>query len=273
MVALRFFVMKRGTLWLKKPVILITLFSVVLFTCGFDFKVKSIYPTPTPRNDERNISGEEQTSEEEYVREDPDISEENVRTVEEDAISVPSEVIEDNGANIYLVGDSRTVYAWVDLKDQRANWLAACGTSYSHFAQNYIPILDGADLSGRKIVILFGVNDIGYYGKETAIANWIGFYKTKAQEWIKRGASVYACSVLGFNYRAEYNGSGCSRSDIVRMNQNVDEYNALMESLLPSNINYLRLGFSTEEPLRDGVHYSFEEDRRIYGGIIDMLAQ
>lgn len=263
--------MKRKNFYFKKPVIFITLFCVFLFTCGFDFKVKSIYPTAVPRNNDQDDSLEEMP--EEDFREGPVTSEEYERTADTIESAVPSEVIEDNGADIYLVGDSRTVYAWADTRDQRANWMAACGTSYSHFADHYLPLLDGTDLNDRKIVILFGVNDIGYYGKEAACANWIGFYNTKAQEWIKRGASVYACSVLGFNYRAEYNGSGCSYSDIVRMNCNVDEYNALMESLLPSNIGYIRLGFSTAEPLRDGVHYSAEEDRRIYGGIIDMLAQ
>ena len=264
--------MVRGALLFKRIVFFITLFSVVLFTCGFGFRVKSIYPTPVPRNEDRNAAEEDPASEEEDPKEELPASE-NVITSVTDVTAVPSEVIEDNGADIYLVGDSRTVYACVDTGDKRANWLAACGTGYSHFAERYLPILDGADLNGKKIVILFGVNDIGYYGKEAACANWIDFYNGKAQEWIRRGASVYACSVLGFNYRAEYNGSGCSYQDIIRMNQNVDEYNSLMESLLPSNIGYIRLGFSTPEPLRDGVHYSVEEDLRIYGGIIGQLTR
>ncbi len=265
--------MNGGNLYFKRLIILTALFGTLIFTCGFRIKARSIYPTEVRRDDVQIVKQEEyeeESLENDTVSQEP---ERNERPEETTAYSTPSEVVEDNGADIFLVGDSRTVYACVDTKDKRANWLAACGTSYEYFTSHYIPILDAADLNGKKIVILYGVNDIGYYGKETACANWIGFYKTRAQEWIKRGAEVYACSVLGFNYRAVSNGTGLSHSDLLRMNTNVDEYNSLVESLLPSNIGYIRIGFSTEEPLRDGVHYSVEEDFRIYGGIIDHLSR
>ncbi len=264
--------MKRGNIFLKKFCITAALTAVFLFTSGF--KVTSIYPTAEER---KNVAGEET---EMPAEEAEDVSiplnegdHQNSGVMPADALQgVLPEVIQDNGADIYLVGDSRTVYAYTDLPDTRANWLAACGTSYPYFIEHYVPILDRADLRGKKIVILYGVNDISCFGKEIACQNWIDFYNNKAQEWIDKGAKVYACSVMGFNYRSIPDESTSGFSDIIVMNRNVDDYNAMVESMLPVNIGYIRLKFSTDEPLRDGVHYSTEEDIRIYGGIIDYLS-
>ena len=256
------------------------LFSVLLFTCGFKIKVKTVYP-----EEEQKASSEETEVFQDNsllsvpVPEAPkDISiggsyyEYGEVSPEVIAPAVLPEIIEDNGADIFLVGDSRTVYGYMDTLDERANWLAACGTSYPYFIEHYISIIDKADLKGKKIVILYGVNDISYYGKENACLNWINFYNSKAQEWIRKGASVYACSVLGFNYRSLANKSICTYTDISTMNKAVDSYNALIESMLPANIGYIKLHYTTDEPLRDGVHYSVKEDAYIYEGIINYLS-
>ncbi len=184
--------------------------------------------------------------------------------------AVLPEVIEEHGSDIYLVGDSRTLYGYMDTLDTRANWYAACGTSYPYFAQNYIPRLDKKNLRGKKIVILYGINDISYYGKETACLSWISFYNTKAQEWIARGAEVYACSVLGYDY-SSLTSPGVTAGRVLEMNKNVEAYNKLIETMLPYNIRYIRLHYSTVSPLRDGVHYTPAEDRLLYQGLINYL--
>ncbi len=274
--------MRRGSLFLLRRLFLfVLLFSVLTGTCGFKIKVTTVYGDAT--SDEAVADGaEEAVINEELALEEPvfeqgNIEEGNYRTglsyPEDMAPSVVlPEIIEDNGSDIFLIGDSRTVYAYMDLPDPRANWLAACGTSYPYFVEHYLPIVDRADLNGKKIVILYGVNDIFLYGKETAAANWLNFYNTTVQKWIGRGAQVYACSVLGFDYMTLQGSDSCTYSQVQSMNKTVDEYNILIQSLLPANVGYIRLHPSTDRPFRDGVHYSEGENRYIYKGIIDRLS-
>ena len=279
--------MKRGMAYLKKLLFVSVFFSILLFTCGFvRIKVRSVYPEEIKKEEKAEESLKEETEGSVFRdQESPAVSEKDDSgyvpsggyygygdfTPELIAPAVLPEIIEDNGADIFLVGDSRTVYAYMDTCDERANWLAACGSSYPYFVERYLPLLDRTNLRGKKIVILYGINDVSYYGKEAAMAGWLEFYNGKAQDWIRRGAAVYACSVLGFDYSSLRDKSVCSYADIINMNRAVEDYNTMMEAALPSNIGYIKLHYTTDKPLRDGVHYSYAEDRNIYEGIINYL--
>ncbi|MBQ7564080.1 MAG: hypothetical protein IJT16_08825 [Lachnospiraceae bacterium] len=269
------------------------LFSVIFFTCGFETTTvtETVYVDGQPVSStvfdgETNdvISHEEvvyfdengQTIENTLPEPPVEIVEEVV-VVETPEVSpaplpslAPSEVRELYGSDIYLVGDSRTVYGFMDTLDQRVNWLAACGSSYPYFNDYYVPILDRTNLKGKKIVILYGINDISYYGKGPACLTWIGFYNSKAQEWIAKGAQVYACSVIGFDYDSLPEGRN-TKSEIESKNKDVEDFNALLESMLPANVGFIKLHLSTETPMRDGVHYSRGEDVVLYEGLINYL--
>ena len=270
------------------------LFCVFFFTCGFDMPeststvTETVYingqPVETTTYDGSTndvISHEEVVVYNEQGQEIQNPWEETaVEIVEEvvvpevPAVSVPSltpaEIRELYGSDIYLVGDSRTVYGFMDTLDTRVNWLAASGTSYPYFNEYYVPVLDKTNLRGKKIVILYGINDIAYFGKGPACLTWVNFYNTKAQDWIARGAQVYACSVIGFDYDSLPEGRS-SQDVIESRNKDVEDYNALLESMLPANIGYIKLHLSTEDPMRDGVHYSRGEDVVLYEGLINYL--
>lgn len=293
--------MRKGKfIGIRRLLLFTACFSALFFMCGAKIKVSSTYPDASQRNarkegsqtketllkeeEEREVQKAEENDiiepsddveEEDWTYRKPmeqeDVSSDDYENIAQEQIApvVLPEIIEDNGSSLFLVGDSRTVYGYMDTNDERANWLAACGSSYPYFMEHYVPILDHSNLRGAKIVILYGINDVSYYGKDAAAMNWLSFYQTKAQDWIAAGATVYVCSVPGFDYAGLDNGTVCTPADIARMNQAVAEYNALMESSLPSNIGYIRLHYSTPNPLRDGVHYSVAEDRVFYEGIID----
>ena len=267
------------------------LFAVLFFTCGFDMPADSTTITETvyingqpvetttydgSTNDvishEEIVVYNDQGQEIQDPWEEPavEIVEETVTVEPEIPVLAPAEVRELHGSDIYLVGDSRTVYGFMDTLDTRVNWLAASGTSYPYFNEYYVPVLDKTNLRGKKIVILYGINDIAYFGKGPACLTWVNFYNTKAQDWIARGAQVYACSVIGFDYDSLPEGRS-SQDVIESRNKDVEDYNALLESMLPANIGYIKLHLSTEDPMRDGVHYSRGEDVVLYEGLINYL--
>lgn len=178
------------------------------------------------------------------------------------------EVRKDNGSTIFLVGDSRTVTGYQDTHDPRVNWLGTCGSDYNYFRENYLPLISAEPLAGKKIVILYGVNDATRYGAVQATSNWINFYNTTAQVWINRGATVIVGTVPPVGEDLATLAIG---ADIDAMNKTIAEYNALIISQLPSNIKPIYIGYSTKKPLRDGVHYSYEEDLVLYPDLITRL--
>ena len=178
------------------------------------------------------------------------------------------EIRKDNGSNIILVGDSRTVTGFQDTHDKRVSWIATCGSDFYYFKDNYLPMLNNEPLAGKKIVILYGVNDATRYGAINAAANWINFYNTTAQDWINRGATIIVGTVPPVGEDLQTYALG---ANIPAMNQTIADYNNLIISQIPSNIKTIYIGYSTPAPLRDGVHYSFEEDVILYDGLIRRL--
>ena len=179
------------------------------------------------------------------------------------------EVVEFNNSNVYLIGDSRTYLGHEETKDTRVNWLACSGTCYDYFNAVYVPMLDSMDLTGKKIVILYGVNDVMGYGAELAAANWLNFYQTKAQEWILRGAEISVCSTLGI-------GPGITIDfptlDVTAKNQEIERYNNLIKAGIPANIRFKTINVNdSRDPFKDGIHYKPAVSRKLYTTLINMV--
>lgn len=174
----------------------------------------------------------------------------------------------DNMANIYLVGDSRTYLGYKDTQDNRANWLATPGVGYSYFKNYFEPYLNGKVLSGKKVVILFGINDIIGFGPNVSAAEWLDFFSTTAQTWIAGGASVYMCSVPGVTNDIL---NILPDTDVAAVNKAVNEFNALMAVGLPKNVSFVPINHFTENPYKDGLHYSPEESIWIHESLINSL--
>lgn len=185
-----------------------------------------------------------------------------------------SQIQINNKSKIYLIGDSRTYCGYLQTADDRVNWLACPGSKYDFFKSEYVPLINTQNLKGRTIVILYGVNDLMTDGLEKSEKNWIHFFNHKAQNWIKRGARVKMCSVMGLDYGVTEKFDGVVyKESIDAFNNNVNEFNQYMIDNLPSNIEFITLHHSTEQPYEDGIHYTFSNGYYMYEGLIDYLVE
>ncbi len=178
-----------------------------------------------------------------------------------------------NGSNIILVGDSRTVNGSHDTGDTRVDWLACAGTKYDVFEQVYMPMLDASDLNGKTIVILYGINDLMQDGVDSALLHWSNFYNRQAQGWIRRGATIKTATVPGIDYGiCFFYPSLITEEAVDEFNEKVDRYNSELRAALPDNVELIPVHTFTENPYVDGLHYSKQDSILIYTSIIDRLA-
>lgn len=176
----------------------------------------------------------------------------------------------DNNANLYILGDSRTVMGALDTGyDARANWYAASGTTLDYMLVHFAPILDAKDLNGKTIVIMYGVNDVMFTGPDYAKMNYRMFLMTKAQEWIQKGAKVYMASVPGVSSQLDFAAPGMSSAKI---NMDVCSFNDFIRATLPTGVNYLPVSLVHPMAYDDGLHYTAEESMLLYENIINQLA-
>lgn len=179
----------------------------------------------------------------------------------------------DNGSNVILVGDSRTVNGAHDTLDKRVNWLACAGTKYDVFEQVYMPMLDSADLNGKTIVIMYGINDLMKDGVDAALLHWSNFYNRQAQSWIRRGATVKTTSVPGIDYGiCFFYPDLITEQAVDEFNEKVDRYNSELRASLPGNVEFIPIHTFTENPYVDGLHYSKTDSQMIYTSLINRLS-
>ena len=175
-----------------------------------------------------------------------------------------------NNANLYILGDSRTVMGALDTGyDVRANWYAASGTTLSYMIEKFVPIIDSDNLNGKTIVIMYGVNDVMFMGPDYAKLNYRMFLLGKAQEWIQKGAKVYMASVPGVSSQLDFAAPGMSSSLI---NMNVCVFNDFVRANLPTGVGYLPVNLIHPLAYDDGLHYTAEESMLLYENIINQLA-
>ncbi len=171
-----------------------------------------------------------------------------------------------NNVGTYLLGDSRTAMGFADTHDPRANWYARCATDFACLNNEYAPILDEQPLKERKIVIMYGVNDVMRYGPDVAAASYLTFLQTKGLEWTEKGADVFFCSVPGLTPAIDIvMGPGYSAVT----NINIAKFNTLMQTGLPKGIHYYQLPALKDTDYIDGLHYTEKESILLFEKVIN----
>ncbi|WP_026653839.1 SH3 domain-containing protein [Butyrivibrio proteoclasticus] len=148
-----------------------------------------------------------------------------------------------------FVGDSRTVQMQSAVGCNDKAYIAKIGEGYSFFKNTVIPEIPQYAGNGTKLVINFGVNDLGNVKKYIQLVN------SNIDAWTEAGITVYYSAVTPV-------GEGTTVS-----NAQIESFNAqLKEGLDPRVIwidsyTYLsQTGFSTA----DGLHYNSATYRNLY---------
>lgn len=165
-----------------------------------------------------------------------------------------------------FIGDSRTYLMHEAIGDDTANWLGYPGTKYDTLMSRAVPIVDNLNLLNKKIVILYGINDITAYGAQKTFDNYNSFLSTKAQEWINKGATVYFVNLAGM--KADPKG-GITAGIAATVNSQVSVFNNLMGGF-PSNIHKLYINYGSN-PFMDGLHYNNQTCVSVYTQIMQCL--
>lgn len=164
-------------------------------------------------------------------------------------------VVEDNGSDITLIGDSRIYQMRLATEDRSVNWIAASGSGYDWFAKSISPIMDKEDLRNKTIIIEYGINDVWFYGGvDTATSKWIPFYYRKAQQWVKRGATVEAVLLMPTVYGPA--------------NRKITYFNEELVASVPSNIRLINVNDIRFQYV-DDLHFTDETGRELFEAIMD----
>lgn len=164
-----------------------------------------------------------------------------------------------DSSNIILIGDSKTAQMRSVVDSSKATWIAEEGAGYEWFAGIATPIVDKLNLSGKKIYIMTGINDLIISGF-SSYQSYVYFMYTKAQEWENLGAEVVFVSVNPIQYYENVS------------NEIICQYNNSIKESLPANIEYLdmysMLGNWGQYATVDGLHYDANTYRVVYSGLI-----
>lgn len=166
-----------------------------------------------------------------------------------------------DGKNIY-VGDSRTYIMHQNIGDDGNSWIGIPGSSYDKFSTVASASVDGMNIAGKNIIILYGINDIMGQGSDAAFNNYNYFLQTKAQEWISKGAKVYFVNLCGVNNGLCDTVPGVTADNVKYINGNVAKFNSLMKSF-PSNIKRINVNYG-KNPEYDGIHYNAQTCISVY---------
>lgn len=173
------------------------------------------------------------------------------------------------GAGIIIVGDSRVYLMHQSVGDDVTNWFARSGTGINTLKSEMVPQIDKLALDGKKIVIMYGINDLFNYGSDGLFNVYNDFFATKGQEWINRGAKVYYVDLIGVGKGADPNGIERPSENIRDVNALVERFNGLIGAF-PKNIGHIHIKVGIDL-FKDGIHFTPEEDKEIYRIIINEI--
>lgn len=167
---------------------------------------------------------------------------------------IPETIVNEN-SSIIIIGDSRIVLMHDAVGNADCDWFATAGSGYNQLCE-YTKIIDTMNLSGKKIVISFGINDINTLNPSlNSFFKYQNFMSTKAQEWIQKGATVYFTEIPAIS-EAVKNLPGCEGTNVELTNEYVKQFNSLASSGgFPKNIKFIQLNISPNQ-LTDGIHYN-----------------
>lgn len=162
-----------------------------------------------------------------------------------------------SAASVIFIGDSRTVgmkSAITSSQRNRAVWSCKVGAGLSWAKRTGVPAVEGRIGRGSRVVILLGVNDIGYKN------SYVSYINQKAASWTKKGAKVCFVSV---------NPVQDSRSRYVK-NYHIRAFNARLRSGL-RKVTYIDTNSALSFKTVDGIHYNTATYRKIYNYIMSRL--
>lgn len=165
-----------------------------------------------------------------------------------------------------FIGDSRTYLMRDIVGDDTANWLGYPGTKYDTLMSRAVPIVDNLNLLNKRIVILYGINDITAYGAQKTFDNYNSFLSTKAQEWINKGATVYFVNLAGMKVDPK---GGITAGIAASVNPQVAAFNGMMGGF-PANIHKIYVNYGSD-PFMDGLHYNNQTCISVYTQIMQCL--
>lgn len=161
-------------------------------------------------------------------------------------------VYEDNGADTYILGDSRVVYMRNSVQEAKDfNWIGVCGSGIERLTTDMKAVISNEDLKGKTIIVESGLNDILFNGgAPKTYLYYYQFYNTIAQDWIKRGAKVKMIKILPVMSDNENNR-------IIKC------YNDVLQANIPNNIDVVDLNQVTLSYI-DELHFDNATSMKLY---------
>ena len=199
----------------------------------------------------------------------PSLQEKNAAKGGEVASNSSQSVFLNPDASCIYVGDSRAYGIHSVVGDDGASWITYPGTRYDVFSTTATQIIDGMNLEGKKIIILYGINDVTTQGAKVPFDNYNYFMGSKAQEWIRKGAKVYFANLIGLNNDYCIACPGTLPEYVANANTNVASFNNMM-SKFPANIKRIKISVGSD-PFYDGIHYNVETCNSVYNQIKSQL--
>lgn len=166
---------------------------------------------------------------------------------------IPEALIINNSPTI-IIGDSRMVLVHDAVGDANCDWMATAGTNFDKLIE-YSKLIDQMDIANKKIIISYGINDINISNPSmSTFFKYQNFMNTKAQEWIKKGATVYFTDIPQVT-TAIRTLPTCENTAVDLINEYVNQFNNLAStSGFPSNIKHITLKID-DSHFYDGLHY------------------
>ena len=158
--------------------------------------------------------------------------------------------------DIIFVGDSRFVQMKNAVGENPYLWIAKGSQGYDWFSGEAVAQIDAAVQSGTKILINFGVNDVGNEKSYAELVN------RKAAEWEEKGAEVYYASV-----KPVEDGRYVTEEKVEKFNEKLQEdLNSAVEWI--DSFSWLMKDGYT---LTDGLHFSSDTYEKLYAFYLDEL--
>ena len=158
--------------------------------------------------------------------------------------------------DIIFVGDSRFVQMKNAVGENPYLWIAKGSQGYDWFSGEAVAQIDAAVQSGTKILINFGVNDVGNEKSYAELVN------RKAAEWEEKGAEVYYASVNPVE-----DGRYVTEEKVEKFNEKLQEdLNSAVE-WIDSFSWLMEHGYT----LTDGLHFYRDTYEKLYAFYLDEL--
>ncbi len=162
------------------------------------------------------------------------------------------------GIPYLFVGDSRTVQLKMAVGSADKAYIAEIGEGYNYFKSTALPGITSCAGNGTRMIINFGVNDLGNADKYIKLVN------NNIDTWINAGITVYYAAVTPVG--------NCPTVT----NAQIEAFNTKLQTELDPRVNWIdgytyltQSGFSSP----DGLHYSSDTYKSLYSYYMSVINQ